>query len=93
MLPFEPQVILESLKKTRRLVSVEDVCEDDCVGVKVLAECEKNGVLLSGSCLLNVRNGIVPHGSVSILRKKYELDGESVAARVRAMCAGNGGAK
>ena len=93
VLPFEPQVILESLKKTRRLVSVEDVCEDDCVGVKVLAECEKNGVLLSGSCLLNVRNGIVPHGSVSILRKKYELDGESVAARARAMCAGNGGAK
>ena len=91
VIPLDVEPILKSLRKTGKLIAVEDVCEDDCVGSAVLLACEKSGLLLRDYRLLNVGSGIVPHGSVPILREKYQLDAASAAACAEAMCAENGG--
>ena len=91
VIPLDVEPILKSLQKTGKLIAVEDVCEDDCVGAAVLLACEKAGLLLRDYQLLNVGSGIVPHGSVPILREKYRLDAASAAACAEAMCAKNGG--
>ena len=92
ILPVPVDVILESLSKTGRLISVEDVCADDCVGMKLLAVCEQNRMVLNGSRLLNLNNGIVPHGAVNLLMHKYRLDAEGIAETAQELCSGKDGA-
>ena len=92
ILPVPVDVILESLSKTSRLISVEDVCADDCVGMKLLAVCEQNRMVLNGSRLLNLNNGIVPHGAVNLLMHKYRLDAEGIAETAQELCSGKDGA-
>ena len=87
-LPSEP--VLASLRKTGRLLTVEDICADDCVGMKLLAACEQNSILLKASGLLNLQSGIVPHGDVRTLLQKYSLDGDGIALEAVKVC-GNGG--
>ena len=78
VLPLPTEPILASLRKTRFLICVEDVCADDCVGEKILSACEKDGLLLKGFRLLNLRSGIVPHGAVTTLMKNYEIDSAGI---------------
>ena len=92
ILPVPVDVILESLSKTGRLISVEDVCADDCVGMKLLAVCEQNRMVLNGSRLLNLNNGIVPHGAVNLLMHKYRLDADGIAETAQELCSGKDGA-
>ena len=92
ILPVPIDVILESLSKTSRLISVEDVCADDCVGMKLLAVCEQNRMVLNGSRLLNLNNGIVPHGAVNLLMHKYRLDADGIAETAQELCSGKDGA-
>ena len=92
ILPVPVDVILESLSKTSRLISVEDVCADDCVGMKLLAVCEQNRMVLNGSRLLNLNNGIVPHGAVNLLMHKYRLDADGIAETAQELCSGKDGA-
>ena len=78
VLPVETDAILSSLRRTGYLVCVEDVCADDCVGEKLLSACEKDGLLLKGARLLNLRSGFVPHGAVGTLMQKYEIDSSGI---------------
>ena len=91
VLPTPTEAVLSSLSKTKRLISVEDVCADDCVGAKLLAACEQAGLMLCASCLLNLNSGIVPHGAVKTLMHKYRIDAAGIAEAAMELCAGKGG--
>lgn len=90
VLPLQTDLILQSLRKTGNLVAVEDVCEDDCVGMKTLAACEQNAVRLRGSRLLNLKSGIVAHGAVDRLMKEYHMDASGIADAAQELCLGKG---
>lgn len=93
VLPLQTREILTSLQVTGRLVAAEDVCADDCVGMKILAACAQNGVKLNAFRLLNLGSGIVQHGAVPILMRKYGLDSAGIADAARELCQNTGGAE
>lgn len=72
-------IVLGSLRKTGRLIVPEETCEAGCVGERILALCQKEQVFLRNAKLLNLKDGIVVHGSVEQLRELYELNGCGIA--------------
>lgn len=70
--------ILKSLAKTKRLLIAEDVCEHGCIGNAILAAAEESGLCLDGSCLCNLGDGIVTHGTVSELYCDCCIDTDSL---------------
>ena len=93
VLPLQTDRILESLNKTKRLIAVEDVCADDCVGAKILMACAQSNLQLKGVRLLNLKTGIVQHGAVDILMRKYALDSAGIEETAVSLCKGEGGAE
>ncbi|NCC68334.1 MAG: 1-deoxy-D-xylulose-5-phosphate synthase, partial [Clostridia bacterium] len=77
--PLDTDTVVRSLKKTGRLLTVEDVCAFGSVGSRLLAACAEEGLALKCSETLNLGDGIVAHGSVDELLKRTGLDAESVA--------------
>lgn len=76
--PLCADEIVSSLKKTRKLLIAEDVCEHGCIGNEILAAAEENGVFLEDSCICNLGDGIVTHGSVDELLEDCGLDTQSL---------------
>jgi len=70
---------MESLRKTGRLIIAEEACAAGCVGEHLMAVCEEQNVVLKDAALLNLGEGIVPHGTVEELRGLYGLDGNGIA--------------
>lgn len=81
--PLDLRPIYESVKKTNRLMVVEDVCEDGCIGNDILAYL--SGKLLFNYKLYNLGNGIVKQGQVDQLYKRYQLDSESITNNIEEM--------
>lgn len=73
------ETVFHSLRKTKRLLIPEEAAEAGSVGVRILAECARAGVALDAAKLLNLRNGIVPAGTVEELKALYALDGNGIA--------------
>ncbi len=78
---------MRSLKKTGRLLVAEDVCREGSIGCRILAEAEMENVALQSISLHDLGNGIIPHGSLSDLKKSYRLDTDSIVEDVRKMMA------
>lgn len=76
--PLPKEKILSSLKKTRRLLTVDDVCRSGSVGSQVLVAAAEEGVVLHSVCRLDLGDGIVPHGAVDELLARYGLDGKGI---------------
>jgi 1-deoxy-D-xylulose-5-phosphate synthase len=83
--PVSVQPVLASLRKTGRLIAVEDVCSHGCVGDDILRMAETNDVLLRASALKNLGDGIIPHGAPTILYEKYGLDAVSIAETAKTL--------
>lgn len=81
--------VLTSLKKTGRLLVVEDVCSSSCIGSRILAAAEATGIHLKSSRLLNLNDGVLVHGSVDSLLKSMHIDSEGIAASALAMTGEN----
>ena len=82
--PLDTATIVESLKKTGRLLTAEDVCAFGSVGSRLLAACAASGLALKGEKTLDLGDGIVPQGSVNELLKQKGLDAESIASSAKA---------
>ena len=76
--PNEYDCVLTSLKKTKRLLVLEEVCAAGCIGTRILAACAENRLSLQCARLLNLGDGIIPHGTVSELRRDYGIDADAV---------------
>ena len=77
--PLKTEKILDSLRKTGFFLMAEDVCAPGCLGEKILARAEQMSILLKGSRLLNLGEGILPHGSVKELLQACGLDEAGIA--------------
>ena len=86
--PLELVPVLASLHKTGRLLAVEDVCAANCIGEQVLSAAEQAGIPLKAARLLNLGNGIIPHGAPDVLKAAYGLDARAIAAAAQAMRSG-----
>ena len=69
---------LASLKKTGRLLAPEEVCAAGCIGRRILDACAEREIRLRTSKLLNLGDGIVPHGTVEELRRDYGIDADAI---------------
>lgn len=76
--PMRTDEIVESLRRTRKLLTAEDVCEHGCVGEMLLIAAEKAGVCLDGASICTLGGGIVTHGTVAELYKDCGLDSDTL---------------
>lgn len=81
---------LHSVKKTGRLIVVEDVCAAGCVGERIVSMAAENGIEISRVTLLNLGDGIVAHGKVEELLSDLGLDAEGIANAAKRICTENG---
>ena len=79
--PLDYSVLDSSILKTGKLMTVEDVCTEGSAGEKIAEHIAVSDIKLSYLKLLDVGDGIVEHGSVAELQKKYGLDALSICTK------------
>ena len=78
--------IAASAAKTRRLLVAEDTAAAGCVGIRIMAELERRGVMLNHVRLQNLGSGVVPHGCVPDLMRTLKLDAAGIAEICGELC-------
>ncbi len=71
--------IYKSAEKTGKIVIAEESARRGSVGTRIMAGLLRAGVTVNNARGLDLGSGIVEHGSVPELRKKYGIDAESIA--------------
>ena len=84
--PLNPAPVLESMRKTRRLLVAEDCVDAGSVGRRLLAEAELQGVMIDGAALCNLGRAFVTQGTVAQLQKQCGIDGESLYRKALEVC-------
>lgn len=86
--PFDAEPIIESLRKTGRLLTAEDVCSHGCIGNDILAAVAAQGLTLTACSINDLGSGIVTHGTVAELMSDCGLDTESLYAKALTLVRG-----
>lgn len=81
--PLDGGAVLDSVRKTGRLLVAEECADRGCVGRKLAVQIAMEGQALQSLTLLNTGDGFVTHGSVEALRKLCGLDAESICQRAK----------
>lgn len=79
--PLDSTLVLESVKRTGRLLVAEEVAARNSVGERLCGALARAGVTAKAITLLDLGNGFPTQGSVKELRRLYGLDGESIARK------------
>ncbi len=87
--PNNYESCLQSLRKTGRLIAAEEVCAAGCIGRRLLETCAENRVKLSAVQLLNLGDGVIPHGTVAELRHDFGIDADAIARSAAELCGRN----
>lgn len=77
--PLDPSLILTSVKKTGRLIVLEDCVSTGCVGHTLSAGLLTAGIVPKALKLMNLGDRFVTHGTVNQLYESLGIDGRSVA--------------
>ncbi|MGM9538830.1 MAG: 1-deoxy-D-xylulose-5-phosphate synthase [Candidatus Onthomonas sp.] len=80
--PIDTGPVLDSVKKTRRLVVVEEVASRGSVGRDLATQLAALNVRLERVILLNAGDGLVTHGSVPQLRALLGIDAPHIAGTI-----------
>jgi len=80
--PLEAGSVVESVRRTGRLLVLEDCNENGSIGQQLAAALAQAGVVLRTLILKNLRDAFAPQGTVAQLRKQLGLDAESVAEAI-----------
>ena len=83
VIPLPEQEVLSSLRRTGRLLAVQECAEAASPGQDILAAAALHGLCLKGAALCSCGNGIVTHGTAAQLRGLCGLDEESILAKAR----------
>ena len=75
--PMDLTGVVRSAKKTGRLLIVEEAAAAGCVGDAVLSGLMQQGITVQAH-LLNLRDGIVPHGDLKSLRSLLGIDEQGI---------------
>ena len=83
--PLDPALVLASVRRTGRLLVLEDCNENGSIGQQLASALAQAGVAPRALILKNLKNAFAPQGTVAQLRRLLKLDAESVAEQVREM--------
>lgn len=83
--PPDFDLVMRSLRKTGKLLISEDVCEAGCVGSRILEEAAISEIDIRAAKLLNLGEGIVPHGTVAELLHNFGLDADGIVSAAMEM--------
>ncbi|MGI5970314.1 MAG: 1-deoxy-D-xylulose-5-phosphate synthase [Oscillospiraceae bacterium] len=81
--PLDLDSIASSVKRTGKLLVLEDCVAEGCIGQKIAAGLLKRGVIPREILLKNCGMRFIHHGTVPELMRELELDASSVADAVR----------
>ena len=79
--PNSYELCRQSAQKTGALLVAEEVCAAGCIGSAILTAAATNQDPIPRCRLLNLGEGLVPHGTAAQLRHDTGLDAESIAAK------------
>lgn len=85
--PLPQEVVLASLRKTGRLLVVQECVDQGAPGEDVLAAAALAGIALRGAAVCSCGTGFVPHGSVAQLRQLCGLDVAGIVKRAQEVMA------
>lgn len=71
--PIRMERIIASVKRSGRILVAEEAAKNGCVGDEILAQLMQTGVCCRGK-LVNLKDGIVAHGSLSVLKELTGID-------------------
>ncbi len=71
-----------SVRKTRRLLVLEECVQEGCVGQRIAAHLEETGIAAESVILKNLGSGFIPQGSMEKLRQVSGIDEEGVTNAV-----------
>ena len=80
--PLETDTVLASVRKTRRLLVLEDCNENGSVGQQLAAALAVAGAVPERLVLRNLKNAFAPQGTVAQLRERLGLDAAGVVKEV-----------
>lgn len=84
--PLSAQTVLDSVRRTGRLLVLEDCFETGCIGQQLSAELVRAGIAPRNLILKNLHRQFAGQGTVAQLRAEAGLDAAAVAAAVREVC-------
>ncbi|MBR5480036.1 MAG: 1-deoxy-D-xylulose-5-phosphate synthase [Clostridia bacterium] len=79
--PLDLSCVIESVKKTGRIIVCEDVCNKGCIGEKIAATIAKEGISAK-VILANTGDDFVSHGAVSKLYEQCGIDADSILKKI-----------
>ena len=77
---------LASLRKTGRLLAAEEACRAGCLGERLLAQAEIDGICLKAARMLNLGEGVVQSGTRAELLRDYGMDVEGLVRAGLELC-------
>ena len=83
ILPLDADAVAESVKKTGRVLILEDCMENGCVGQRIAQALIGHGVLPKRAVFRNLGEKFVSHGSMEALHKSLGFDAESLCNTVK----------
>ncbi len=83
--PLDAEPVAESVRRTGRLLVLEDCNENGSIGQQLASALVQSGAAPRKMVLKNLKNTFAPQGTVAQLRKLLGLDAGSVAEAVREM--------
>lgn len=83
--PLGTEAVMCSLRKTGRLLCVEECCRAGSAGTQLLAAASAEGLSLRAVRQLDLGSGIVSHGGVGDLRRELGIDALGIMAAVKEM--------
>ena len=75
--PLDLDSTFESVRKTGRLLMVEETAHTGAVGETVMAELARKQYPVACRCC-DLKDGVVPHGDLASLRRLMKLDGQGI---------------
>lgn len=82
--PFDHADIEKSVRKTGRLLIIEETADTCCVGHEILSVLTRENIAVTGR-VLNLGSGIVPHGDLKSLRALMGLDADGIYRTAKEM--------
>ena len=83
IIPLPTELVLDSLRKTGRLLMAQECVTMGSPGQDVLAAAAAAGISLRGTALCSCGEGFVPHGTIPQLRALCGLDEEALYHKAR----------
>ncbi|MBQ3404950.1 MAG: 1-deoxy-D-xylulose-5-phosphate synthase [Oscillospiraceae bacterium] len=76
--PIDYRSVRRSVRKTGRVIVVEECNSEGCVGQRIAADLNKHGIMPESLILKNLGSGFVEHGTQQQLRRLCGIDAESI---------------